>query len=390
MRNLDKDAISCGNEKGNGSDYLVGSDFSFFIEPEDERIQTAIIYCEGHFGDDICHLANGLIVASAHFEVFAVIDSTKAGQDSGVVLFGVANGIPICRDLTTALLRSDYVPDFVVFGWYATNQAVSLQERRVILEAIEYGIHIIHGGHETLNQDPVIVEACKKYQVQIRDWSFLYSGEPFHRFTNQIKEVSSPRIVIMGDDSAISRLSTANTLAKVLTEYGLNVTKIATSQVGLTHGTFYGAALEFVPPKFYAGELENVILEAHIAECPDLFIVEGHGMFRSPSFYTSAAIICGANPSAIILNHTPIHAPKCGLNPVPDFGLYDEIHLLEMYSKSRVILVTLNTQGLSSKQRQTAMNDLAVKGGRPVSDLFAQSDELLLECVLTRFPYLRR
>lgn len=390
MCNLDKDVVGCGNEKGNGDDCLIRSDFSVFIEPEDGRIQTAIIYCEGHFGDDICHLANGLIVASAHFEVLAVIDSTKAGQDSGVVLFGVANGIPICRDLATALLYSDNIPDFLVFGWYVSGKVISEQERRVILTAIEYGIHIIHGGYDTLNQDPVITTACKKYDVQIRDWSFLHSGEPFHRFTNKIKEVSAPRIVIMGDDSAISRLSTANTLAKVLTEYGLNVTKIATSQVGLTHDTLYGAALEFVPPKFYAGELENVILKANVAECPDLFVVEGHGMFRSPSFYTSAAIICGANPSAIILNHTPKKMPKFGLSPVPDLGLYDEIQLIEMYSKSHVILVTLNTQSLSTKQRQSAMSDLAINSGRPVSDLFAQSDKLLLECVLTTFPYLRR
>ncbi|BCL73703.1 hypothetical protein TUMSATVNIG1_56860 (plasmid) [Vibrio nigripulchritudo] len=387
MCDLDKDVVGCNSDGSNG---LFQPEFSTFIAPEDERIQTAIIYCEGHFGDDICHLANGLVVASAHFQVLVVIDSTKAGQDSGVVLFGTANGIPICRDLTTALLFLDNIPDFLVFGWYASDQTISLQERRVILTAIEHGIHVIHGSHDTLNQDPIIVAACKKHDVQIRDWSFLHSRESFHRFTNQIKDVTTPRIVIMGDDTTISRLSTTNTLAKTLTDYGLNVVKIATSQVGLAHGSFYGVALEFVPPKYYAGELENVILEAYVAECPDLFIVEGHGMFRAPSFYTSAAIICGANPEAIILNHTPELMPRCGFSPVPDLGLYDEIQLIEMYSKSRVILVTLNTQGLSTGQRQSAMSDLAVKGGRPVSDFFAQSDDLLLECVLTTFPELRR
>ena len=47
--------------------------------------------------------ANGLVRHSERYEILSVIDSAQAGLDAGVVLDGVANGIPICRDLADAL-----------------------------------------------------------------------------------------------------------------------------------------------------------------------------------------------------------------------------------------------------------------------------------------------
>ena len=74
---------------------------------EDVRVEDAradaIVYCEGHFGGMDGKTANGLVRHSGKYRIVAVIDSRHVGRDAGKVLGGVANGIPVCRDLSHAL-----------------------------------------------------------------------------------------------------------------------------------------------------------------------------------------------------------------------------------------------------------------------------------------------
>ena len=78
---------------------------------EDELSATAVVYCEANFGAIDGKTANGLVRHSEKYKILSVIDSEKAGQDSGVVLDGEPNGIPICRNLTDALTHIGSIPD---------------------------------------------------------------------------------------------------------------------------------------------------------------------------------------------------------------------------------------------------------------------------------------
>lgn len=73
-------------------------------------IPTAIIYCEANFGLIDGKTANGLVRHSSSYRILSVIDSYKAWLDACVVLDGVANGIPICTDLATALALPGGLP----------------------------------------------------------------------------------------------------------------------------------------------------------------------------------------------------------------------------------------------------------------------------------------
>jgi hypothetical protein len=64
-----------------------------------KRTATAIVYCEANFGAIDGKTANGLVRHSERYEILSVIDSEKAGLDTGMVLDGKHNAIPICRDL---------------------------------------------------------------------------------------------------------------------------------------------------------------------------------------------------------------------------------------------------------------------------------------------------
>jgi hypothetical protein len=80
---------------------------------------TAVVYCEGNFGAIDGKTANGLVRHSQKYDILSVIDSQKAGQDSGVALGDAPNGIPVCRDLADALAQAPQ--DLLTFsfsGWH--------------------------------------------------------------------------------------------------------------------------------------------------------------------------------------------------------------------------------------------------------------------------------
>ena len=77
---------------------------------------TAVVYCEANFGAGDGKTANGLVRHSEKYKILSVIDSEKDGLDSGEVLDGVANGIPICGSLTDAITLAGTVPDFFILG----------------------------------------------------------------------------------------------------------------------------------------------------------------------------------------------------------------------------------------------------------------------------------
>ena len=68
------------------------------------RTATAIVYCEANFGAIDGKTANGLVRHSERYEILSVIDSDKAGLDTGMVLDGKPNAIPVCRDLVDVFL----------------------------------------------------------------------------------------------------------------------------------------------------------------------------------------------------------------------------------------------------------------------------------------------
>ena len=46
---------------------------------------TAVVYCEGQFGEQDGKTANGLVRHSEKYEILSVIDSRQAGVDAGTV-----------------------------------------------------------------------------------------------------------------------------------------------------------------------------------------------------------------------------------------------------------------------------------------------------------------
>src|SRR6478735_8892340 len=77
---------------------------------------TAVVYCEGQFGEQDGKTANGLVRHSEKYEILSVIDSRQAGADAGMFLDGTVNDIPVLATLADAIAHAGRVPDYLICG----------------------------------------------------------------------------------------------------------------------------------------------------------------------------------------------------------------------------------------------------------------------------------
>ncbi|WP_416391904.1 DUF1611 domain-containing protein [Alloalcanivorax xenomutans] len=352
------------------------------------NIATAIVYCEGQFGDIDGKTANGLIRHSEKYAVLSVIDSRQAGQDTGTILDGSANGIPVCRDLSDALSQVDTVPDFLIFGMAPASGLLSTEQREVVLAAMAEGMSIINGLHEFLNDDPEFAAARIAHKVDIVDVRCPRPKKFLRLFSGRISEVTCPRIAVLGTDCAIGKRTTATVLTAALNAMGLKAVMVGTGQTGLIQGARYGVALDSVPSQFCAGELEATIVEAFHAEQPDVIIIEGQGALSHPAFSTTSFVLRGACPHGVVLQHAPAREFRCDFATMAMPDPADEIRLIETFSPTRVIGLTLNHEHMDESQVASAINAYTRDLGVPVTDALSRPAQYLVDMVFAAFPEL--
>jgi uncharacterized NAD-dependent epimerase/dehydratase family protein len=353
-----------------------------------QRLATAVVYCEANFGAVDGKTANGLVRHSERYDIVAVIDSHKAGLDSGKVLDDKPNAIPICFDLEAALAIADRVPDYYIFGIAPSSGMLSAHERSLVLKAIGLGMDIVSGLHEFLADDPEFAAAAIANGVLIRDVRKPRATKDLRVFSGRIAEVDCPRIAVLGTDCAIGKRTTATILTQALQARGLKTVMVGTGQTGLMQGARYGVALDAVPTQFCAGELEATVVEAYEAEKPDVMIIEGQGALSHPAYSTSSFILRGSCPQAVVLQHAPGRSHRCDFESMPMPDPATEIELIETFADTRVIGLTINHENMDDEQITAAIGRYEREMGLPATDALTRSPMRLAEMVLSAFPEL--
>lgn len=353
------------------------------------RTPTAIVYCEGNFAKIDGKTANGLVRHSQTYRIVSVIDSSYAGLDSGQVLDEAANGVAIFKDLEAAVAQEEEIPDTLIYGMAPSTGKLSGEDRGVILEAIGLGMNIVGGLHEYLSDDPEFSAAAKVGRgVWIRDIRKPRPSKDMRLFDGSVGGVTSIRIAILGTDCAIGKRTTATVLARVLNERGIRTVLIGTGQTGLMQGARYGVAMDAVPPQFCCGELEGAIVSAFEAEQPEVILIEGQGALSHPAFCTSAFILRGSQPDAVILQHAPKRGHRCDFPTMPMPDPADEIALIQAFADTKVVGLTINHEHMNEAEIDAAIKYYALKLGLPVTDALSRPVDDLLKMVLSAFPAL--
>ena len=368
---------------------LTASRRSLATKADTKGMPSAVIYCEGHFGQIDGKTANGLVRYSQAYRILSVIDARLEGYDSGQVLDNVSNAIPIVEDLEAAVTRQAYIPDTLIYGIAPSTGTMSTTDREVVLNAISLGMNIVGGLHEYLGDDPEISSAAEAANVKIRDIRKPKPTKDMRLFDGSVSEVKAIRIAVLGTDCAIGKRTTATILARELNACGIKAILVSTGQTGLMQGAKYGIAMDAVPPQFCCGELERVIVAASHDNDPDVILIEGQGALSHPAFCTSAFILRGSQPSAVVLQHAPKRAHRCDFPTMPMPLIKSEITLIEAFADTRVIGITLNHEAMTGTDVIRTIDSLSRDLGIPVTDALTQPEVNLTDMVLAAFPQLR-
>lgn len=347
---------------------------------------TAIVYCEDNFSKIDGKTANGLVRHSEAYRILAVIDSHHSGQDSGLVLDGKANHIPIFENLNTAVVDDADIPDTFIYGMAPSTGRMSSTDRDVILDAIARGMNVVSGLHEYLSDDPEIVSLAAKHKVTIRDIRKPKPSKDMRLFDGSVARVSALRIAVLGTDCAIGKRTTATVLARALNAKGIKTVLVGTGQTGLMQGAKYGVAMDAVPPQYCSGELEGAIVAASQDEQPDVILIEGQGALSHPAFCTSAFILRGSQPDAVILQHAPKRAHRCDFPTMPMPTPASEIALIEAFADTKVIGLTLNHEGMSETEIAETITAQSENLGLPVTDALSRPAAHLIAMIDAAYP----
>ncbi|MDT7709337.1 MAG: hypothetical protein QOG20_4944, partial [Pseudonocardiales bacterium] len=213
-----------------GTPFLAASEQSEWVVPAAPFAlpagSTAVVYCEGQFGEQDGKTANGLVRHSEKYEVLSVIDSLRSGVDAGKFLDGTVNGIPVLASLEGSISHAGRVPDYLICGLAPADGLLSDDQRIVLLDGIARGMHIINGLHEFLNDDAEFVAAAVSAGVTITDVRRPKAKRDLHLFSGRIFDVTCPRIAILGTDGAIGKRTTATLLVQALNARGIKAVMV--------------------------------------------------------------------------------------------------------------------------------------------------------------------
>ena len=350
----------------------------------------ALVYGEGQLGKLDGKVTNGLVRHSEKYQIVGVTDSTKAGMDAGEFLDGVKNGIPVFRDIEDAIDTLVDVPEYFIYGIAPLASYITSQQRETVFAAMEKGMDIINGLPEFFTEDREFVRKAQACRVQIQDIRKPPPRKDLHLFSGAIFQVKTPVITVFGTDCAVGKRTSAVLLVEALRGRGLKTAFVATGQTGLVQGAKYGVAVDVLSSGFQTGEVEHEIVKADETEHPDIIVVEGQGALSHPAFTSSTAIIRGARPRAIILQHPPKRKDRCDFPGILMPTLESEIELAEIISGAKVIALTLNHEDMTDKEIDETVVEYESTYGLPTMDVLKHGCEKIVDRLLETIPELQR
>ncbi|WP_272151835.1 DUF1611 domain-containing protein [Tenacibaculum aiptasiae] len=350
----------------------------------------ALVYCENEFGEKDGKTANGLVRKSDKYKIVGVIDSSKEGLDAGEYLDGKINGIPIFNSIDHAIENLKNTPTYFIYGIAPLIPFLNEKQRKVIFLAMERGMNIINGLPEYFNDNPIYTDIAIRYGVTIQDVRKPPKLKKLHNFTGKIRDVKAPVVLIQGTDCAVGKRTTSLLLVDALKKEGIKAVFVATGQTGLMQGAKYGIAVDVLTSGYAAGEVENAILNAYKKENPEIIIVEGQGALGHPAFTSSAAIIRGAMPDAIILQHSPYRNKYSDYINIPILSLEKEIEMIQIFSTSEVISITINNEYMTNVELKKTIENYELEFDIPTTDVLKYGCDKLKKVLFEKFPKLSK
>lgn len=333
---------------------------------------TALVYCEGAYNTSNGKTAHGLVRRTRRYQVASVIDSTLTGRDAGEIIDGRSAGIPIVRDLNSAVEHAKgqgRPATHLVIGLAPDGGRLGASAREAVKGAIRLGLNVDSGLHDFLSEDREISAFAENHGVQLRDVRKPPPRSELHFFSGKIGEVRCPKIAVLGTDSAIGKRTTAWLLVDALNAAGCPTEMIGTGQTAWMQGARYALVLDSLVNDFVSGEIEHAVWSAWNETSPRAIVIEGQGSLMNPAYPGGYEILAAGRPDVIVMQHAPTRREYDGFPGYPLHPLQKQIKVTELISDTPVLAVTINHEGLERDEVPAACETITRETGLPAIDV---------------------
>lgn len=239
---------------------------------------------------------------------------------------------------------------------------------KVLVDALAEGFDLAAGLHNRLCDEPVLVEAARRFGRRLHDVRVPAVKYPI---ANGVRR-RGRRLLAVGTDCSAGKMYTTLAMAREMRARGMKADFRATGQTGILI-TGDGVPVDAVVADFMAGAIEWLTPDAD----PDHWdLIEGQGSLHHVSYAgISLALIHGGQPDALVICHEPTRTHMRGLphHPLPTLEATRDLALTHARLANpacRVIGVAVNTQKLDAAAATACLAEIEARMGLPAVDPF--------------------
>lgn len=318
---------------------------------------------EGHIDSDYGKMGTG-VVRYIKNPIVGVIDKTHAGRNMKEFMDTEKN-VPILSSLQEAITLGASV---LVLGIAPSGGRIPESWHTIIESALDAGMSIVNGLH-----DLIFPKWGTKIKNPENQWIWDIRIPQFipEIATAKAATLKNKRILFVGTDMAVGKMTAGLELYKELQNQKFNVGFIATGQIGITI-TGNGIPLDAFKVDHACGAVEQMVMEQSDKE---IVLIEGQGSLLHPGSTATLPLMRGSCPTHLVLC---LRAEKPTLRSpdhikIPDLNAFITLNealatVVGTYPKAKVIGIASNTSSLSIEEAKKHILTLQEKTGLVVTD----------------------
>lgn len=315
--------------------------------------------------------------------IVAIVDSVTAGQ-SARELTGIPCDAPIVASVREALA---YQPDVLVIGIAPSGGLLPEAWFVEIKEAVAAGLNIVNGLHSRMAEHPELKPLLRKGQ-----WIWDIRQEPpgLRVGRGEARNLSCLRVLTVGTDMAVGKMSTSIELHRVALERGMRSQFVASGQTGLMLCAI-GIPLDAIRVDFASGSVEMSVLQA--GKDSDIIFVEGQGSLCNPASTATLPLMRGTQPTHQILVHRAGQTHLSSYSHVTIPPLPAVVRLCEVtvagggaFAPAPVVGIALNTWHCQEAEALDWIKKTQDDTQLPCTDPVRFGAEPLLDAILAATP----
>jgi uncharacterized NAD-dependent epimerase/dehydratase family protein len=311
--------------------------------------------------------------------IVAVVDYECAGK-SLPELTGIQRDVPIVASVADAFA---YQPTVLSIGIAPSGGALPDAWWQEVKQGVAAGLSVVNGLHTPMSTDPELQGLLKPDR-----WLWDVRREPtgLSVGTGRARSLSCLRVLTVGTDMSVGKMSTSLELNKAAMQRGLRSRFLATGQTGLMLG-HNGVALDAVRVDFAAGAVEQIVMRSGADH--DILWIEGQGSLMNPASTATLPLLRGSQPTHLVLVHRAgqqqiFNAPDVKIPPLPKvIQVYETVAAAGgAFAEAKVVAIALNTHHLDETAAEVAIEQAQLETGLPCTDVIRRGAEPILDAIL--------